>query len=208
MLDQNWNFLHKIRRFWSKILNYRLNYSKCGRAKPRFDILQKILLKYQMFQISKLIIHSKLDRNQSKLTVCIGWLVLGLKNSHKNYKILQSNFKTAVICVKTQRSFRLTCSGSFCFADMLISCSFVWILTSHSIEFFGKKHNTRDPSFINEIREGMQIFDILSLHYTQTQKINQNFKIDYRRFYPLLEFQKQFFNGLFFLKIQDLWLAQ
>ena len=39
MFDQNWSFLHKIWRFWSNISKYRLENSKCGKVKPRSDIL-------------------------------------------------------------------------------------------------------------------------------------------------------------------------
>ena len=72
MFDQNWSLWNKKWRFWSNILKYRLKNSKRGRVKPRSDIPWKFLVKYKSFikQNSKLIIYSKLDRNQSKLAVC------------------------------------------------------------------------------------------------------------------------------------------
>ena len=47
--------------------------SKCGRVKPRSNIPHSFLIWYQKLKLpnSKLRIHSKPDRNQSKLTVCI-----------------------------------------------------------------------------------------------------------------------------------------
>jgi hypothetical protein len=69
--------VNKEIQFWSNIYKYRLKKSKCGRVKPRSDIPLSFLIKYQKFylQNSKLRIHSKPDRNQSKLTVCIPCLL-------------------------------------------------------------------------------------------------------------------------------------
>ena len=52
MFDQNWSFVYKKWRFWLNMIKYRLKNSKSFSK-----------------QNSKLRIHSKPDRNQSKLTV-------------------------------------------------------------------------------------------------------------------------------------------
>ena len=69
MWDQSWRLLYK------KLL-FRSNISKLtdveDQAKPRSDLVHNSFWYFKSFikQNSKLRIHSKLDRNQSKLTVC------------------------------------------------------------------------------------------------------------------------------------------
>ena len=92
IFDQNWTFCTKNEDFDQiYVSKYRLENSKSGKVKPRSDIIywkvHETLSSYvkkfceiniRIFgKISKILvnrrIHSKPDRNQSKLTVWSGW---------------------------------------------------------------------------------------------------------------------------------------